>query len=52
MNSSRLRSVSAAPKLAITMMMTVLFCERSRPNSSDRPAAPAAVQRDSNDALQ
>ena len=34
MNSSRDRSVSAAPKLAMTMMMTVLFCERSRPKSS------------------
>ena len=34
MNSSRLRSVSAAPKLAITMMMTVLRRARRRPNSS------------------
>ena len=35
MNSSRLRSVSAAPKLAITMMMTVLR----------RAAQPAEQQR-------
>ena len=34
MNSSRLRRVSAAPKLAMTMMMTVLRCARRRPNSS------------------
>ena len=35
-----MRSVSAAPKLAMTMMMTVLFCERSRPKS--RASTPRA----------
>ncbi len=34
MNSSRLRSVSAAPKLAITRMMMLLRLSRRRPNSS------------------
>ena len=50
MNSSRLRSVSAAPKLAITMMMTVLLRSRSRPNSnaSTQQREPAG-QRDGDD---
>ena len=47
MNSSRLRSVSAAPKLAITMMMTVLLL-RAQAAEEQRvdQQRQAAVQRD------
>ncbi len=48
MNSRRLRKVSAAPKLAITRMITALRRSRSGPNStastsSARPAVSATA---------